>query len=534
MSAPPWRQPTAALHALGKALGLDAEIWPQRETPVMLTYDSSEIARSAAVALRLSLLLELVNAYGTSLTCKFMLDDVELLAVSPTVSADDLEHLRAETEGSFSVQLDLRIDKARLFEHWFGPTPSYCTPVLYLYPASLIAFLGSNLERIESQLWPDSPSSKTLVLVPSHTIALDGVYLAVWGGDALTTWSSLLPKQPPDPERPAYLYEACTSLVRWQGCLLRHLTPLHLDVHGQATSDDAIAAALLGHLAALCIIFTANRTEDQPNGTRLAVYHGARKSAQVLLPAPGVNSAVAETSADARSLSRLVNWTYDPSWSATRSSDRLSLVQSSVVGALGLNDPGAAFALLLRTGEGLVAEVQWLWQGFVEERVESYLGQVQELEIFVDATAQAFRDQLGALVKSVSDTMLAAIAALLGSFIAELVGAGDHGSIFTFGMWVYAGYVFAFPLIYNMANQWWSYWTLLADFNQRINRFEQRLSPERVEQVVGNRIAASEQRYIVTFIITVIIYIVIIGLAIVAASLLPNRLLPSQPPMRFL
>lgn len=514
------RRPAQPLLELGAALGLDAAIWPGRESPRALTY-RAEIARDTVAALDPAPLRALVDAYGDALSCRFLLGDLPVLEVGPGPVPSDLARFRADTEGSPTVTLDLRLDKERLAARWCAQAGDSCAVRLYLFAQALAGLLQRGLAELEEQLWPQDAPPKTILLVPEHDIWLDGEYLALIGGDGVPRWEAAIPARRPDVERTVRMHAACAELLRWQGLELRRLTPLHLAVSGQVRGNDPLAAMLWVHLANLVVLYTANRTVAEPSGRMVATYHGAKESVEVVLGRPQ-DDLGAEAREQVGRLVRLVEWVYDPQWSSARSADRLSLVQSQLVQTLRLADRRDRFALLLRQAASTVAEVQWLWQAFVEERVEEYLARVRDLEDYVDATVQAFTEQAAGVIKSVSDTALAAVGALLGSFIAALVSPHFNQRVFTLGMIVYAGYVLIFPLAYNMANQWLTYGGLRHGFEERRRRLERRLSPSTVAEIVGDRVDNAQGRFRRTFWLTVAVYLLVIALALIAGWSVPG------------
>ncbi|PXF55056.1 MAG: hypothetical protein C4B59_17600 [Candidatus Methanogaster sp.] len=126
------------------------------------------------------------------------------------------------------------------------------------------------------------------------------------------------------------------------------------------------------------------------------------------------------------------------------------------------------------------------------------------------------------MIKSLSDAMLAAVAVLLGSFIAALFKDEFNPTIFTIGMVAYAVYVLIFPLFYNMRHQWERYQVLLDNFEERQLRFEDRLYQEKVSTIVGTQVTGSQRRFKRWFWATCAAYMVVIILAVVAALCVPG------------
>jgi len=295
------------------------------------------------------------------------------------------------------------------------------------------------------------------------------------------------------------------------------LTPLHLKVKGQTPPGDLITNALWIHLTNLIILYTADRTAIRADGRWVAVYAGAKQSVELTLgdPKDVLNK---ELQAGVSDLLRLVEWAYDPRWSA----DRLPLVQIGIVQALHAADPSVRYRLLLHNAAGIFEGLRWHWKAFIESKVDTYVAQVQALEDYVADTVQAFSDQIAAMIKSLSDTMLAAVGALLGSFIAALFKDKFNPTVFVIGMGVYAAYVLIFPLGYNMLNQWGRYRVIVEEFEIRRRRFEERLYPEKVKQIVGTQITKGQKRFKCWFAVTLLAYIVVIILAILAAAFVPR------------
>ncbi len=525
--------PAGFLETFGAALGIDRAVWAAEESLTELAYDAL-VGADRAAALPLQLLHELTSAYGDSVACRFLLDEQTVLTLSPTLADDDLARFRAAIEGIPLVRLALRLDKGLLAQKWVGVAPPYCRVLPYLYSERLAHFLRRPLDDLERELWgaEKDKARKVVFVVPDRAIGLDGEYLAIVGGHAAAAWSAAIPAVAPDADRVARLRETCDELLAWHGLRLDGLTPLHLVVAGTSAADDDIAVALWTQLTNLAILYIANRTTAGDGAPLVATFNGSKKSVDVVLGDPAGRGSDALQDG-ATHLVRLVGWVYDPHWSSSRSADRLSLVQTGVVQALQGVERADRYARLLGVAPSLVADAQWLWQSFIEERIDDYLTEVRDLEDYVDKTVQGVTDQTSALVKNVSDTALSAVAALLGSFVAALVNPSLRRPVFTFGMILYAVYVVLFPLLYNMWTQRQTFKNALADFRLRRARFEERLTPGKVEQIVSRRIANNERRFNRTFRVTVATYVVVVILALVAAFVLPGLLLHTATAPRF-
>ena len=519
--------PAGPLLAFGERLGITAEVWTEREELGQLTYSDPELGREMAAALTLDQITPLVETYGDVLTCRFLLGELPVLNIAPGLDEAAMENFRDQSRLSPTVTFDFRLDKTRLIESWLGEVPG-CHPFLYFFPEALERLLTSGVEQLESRLWGSETACKAILLVPDREIWLDGPYLAVLGGERIGDWREAVPQEPPDAERLQSMYRTCRDNLKWQESWLQHLTPLHLKVDGRALPGDSIANALRIHLTSLIVLYTADRTAIRADGRWLAIYTGAKQSVELTLGDPQDHLGE-ETAAGVRALLQMLEWAYDPQWAT----DRLPLVQIGVVQALHAAEPAVRYRLLVLNAANIFDGLKWHWKALVEGKVDAYVAQVRALEDYVAGTVQAFADQISAMIKSLSDTMLAAVGALLGSFIAALFKDKFNPAIFVIGMLVYAVYVLMFPLGYNMLNQWGRYQSLVEDFQVRRRRFEERLYPEKVSEIVGTQVANSRKRFRYWFAVTFLAYAVVIILAVIAAVWVPGvmagAVAPSAP-----
>ncbi len=111
----------------------------------------------------------------------------------------------------------------------------------------------------------------------------------------------------------------------------------------------------------------------------------------------------------------VVDWCYQrhgaqgqPDWV----SDRLPFVQTRVAQALEPYHADERLAVFTRAMPYLLEGIEWHWKAFIEGKVSEYLDRVQQVETTVSDTVAAFADRTAALAKGLTETMLAAVAAL--------------------------------------------------------------------------------------------------------------------------
>ncbi len=325
--------------------------------------------------------------------------------------------------------------------------------------------------------------------------------------------------EPVPPLTPEALSRWRETRVNWNYPWTDHLTPLHLSVQGDAPDDDPVARPLRVQTANLSILFLADRSwlsGDKP----IAAFAGKGREVRLALPKAG-DAAVVVSGSAAKALVALVEWAY----TKDRGGERLSVVQNTIARELeSSDDPQVAYRSLVAGVETMFVAVKAEWKFVLDGEVKEFLQQVQALEDEVSSTVQAFSDRTSAMIKSLSETALAAVAALIGSFIAALVKGGAGRFILWIGVATYLVYLVLFPLGYNMSQQFQSYRALVKQFAARRKRFEQRLSADKVKEIVGERVAQSQRSYWTWFLLTLLAYVFVIEAMIVVVLWLGPRL----------
>ena len=510
--------PAEPLLAFGEVLGISLEIWEKREELEQITYTDSNLSQANAKKLTLDIITALRDAYGDALACCFRLGDRPVLDINLNTNKKSLETFYDDIQDSPTIGFELTLNKIQLIDDWLGSDPEYRV-FFYLFPNALEDFLNSNLSRLESSLWDSElkTAHKVVLLVPDREISLDGPYLAVLGGEQIEHWREVVPKPPHNDDGLRNMHNICQKNLKWQVPWLKHLTPLHFKVVGKNSRDDPITKKLLAHQVNSIILYTADRTVGDNNKPITSTYAGANHSVKLTLKDPA-DSIEDDAFAGVSYLMEMLEWVYNPKWS----DDRLPLIQIGVAQALHAASPLDRYQLLLHNAPNIFDGVKWHWKAFIEGKVDSYVSQIQALEDYVADTVQSFANQITNMIKNLSDTMLAAVGVLIGSFIAAFFRNQFDPSIFAIGIGVYALYVAIFPLCYNMIHQWEQYQALCENFKERQKRFEQRLYPAKVGEIVGTQITDSKYRFECWFYATIVAYIMVILLAIVAVLLVPE------------
>lgn len=305
---------------------------------------------------------------------------------------------------------------------------------------------------------------------------------------------------------PAALFAPRIEKVSWERKWFQFLTPLHLQVEDRCADDDPVARLLRLHRMNLSILFTADRVQELADGSFQAVYQTPETAVAVNLADP-LRDKPAIDAASTKALAEIAIGLYDGSF-------KDKLVRSTLGTFLKVQKPDRRFELLARRGAALLEEVQISSLLFQRQELDQLMDQVQALEDYVAGTVQAFAGQASEMIKSLSETMLAAVAVLLGSFVGALLKDDFDARILVIGAALYLFYLVAFPLSYNMGQRKDTYQALAAQFEARRQVFYRRLYREKVDQIVGDHVDRIRERFEYWFRRTLLTYWVVAGLLV--------------------
>lgn len=530
------------------------------------TYSVSKLLETEAVAA----VLELTRLFAEALTTEGSADDrsyleglIELLPLDSDLTAERIRSFvrdnKEESGDQFSglrLDLVLRIDKRRLLVG----LPEDVQGNLFLFTERLESFLGKPFPNLE-RWWRDDSADRfldrALVLVGTRDLHLQGPRLVIFAGEprTLVEWLQRpLEKSPPEGEEeskaaeptPTAILEAAGRLLHWERDWLHHLTPLHLDLEAKAAGEGPVTADILNslrvHRINLCILFTADRTRtvsrdsptpelaDEPtkpgnSGTGgkgpddwMATYAGGQRQVDLCLQTPS-HTLPQESELAAQALTHLVRWTYIRKFQT----DRLSFVQSSIAQALYTgaeeNTEDRRYDLLVQWSPTGWSDIQTRWKLFIESKIEEFTAQVQALEDHVANTMRAFASESATMIKNLTDAMLAAVAAVLGSFLAALLKQPFDPGILALGVLLYTLYLLVFPLGYGMSQRWSAYRSLTQQFENRRTRFELRLYPEKVNEIVGTQFEDAKNRFVRWFVATLVAYLGVTAALLITLTL---------------
>jgi hypothetical protein len=326
--------------------------------------------------------------------------------------------------------------------------------------------------------------------VADTDVQLTGPILAVMGGAHFDELLRIA-NTPAEATDFAAILEARDKYVGWDAPWSTTLTPWHFELSGTC-ADPTLHGLLRAQLVKLSVLFTCDRARERPTATPppiiYAQYRGQDHIADVALD-ERVGLDIDQPTVDAVLAS--VTWCYrrhgeadDPDWVA----DRLPFLQTRLAQTLEPLPEGDRLAGLLKSLPHILIGIEWHWKAFIEGKVGEYLQQVNQVEDLVGATTGSIAKETADLTKGLGDAILAAVAALIGSFIAAAFSDPFDAGLFTIGLRVYAIYVLAFPCIIGLLSSNTALTAIQREFNARVERFKETIYPGKVEAIVDKRV----------------------------------------------
>lgn len=475
-----------------------------------------------------------------SLTFGFKVGDFELNHENYTPLR--LKEFCEEIQGA-PVRASLTINKKLLADHW-GLTDASVDTRLFIFPDALEEALNRPLTKLEhgtdALLANFEGSKKLIIFVPDRNISLNGEYLAVIGGAAISNWKKYLPTVNPKDARAKInsVYAAATKPPRWDGINLQHLTPLQLSVNQEvlqnptASSPDLITKRLYSHWLACSILYLATYCEETDSGA--AVKSGAydatfAQDKYLAVIRMDTTDEIGDTLTKTNSagpwkapilIGNLVNWAYQEKSGVAV---RLKVLQEVVASLLQDIQPAERLPELVRKAVEVDKRVQSRWEGFLDDKLDKYFSDLKALEETVEATSKSYNEQVQSLTKTLTENILAAVGVIVGSFLAAIFASPFRQQVFLFGTITYLVYLVVFPVLIGLISAWQRYRDSHDAFTKRKQDLGNRMrDPVLVQKIVGDSVTRREGRFENWFYATVAIYGVVILLMLFAICTVPG------------
>jgi hypothetical protein len=546
-----WEGPAAELRSFKEAIGLRVEL---TESPNQIVFSSDNfrtdklklLPNSEATQLNeLHAAFEgLINRYGPSLTLQLKFGADELSNQNYIQNA--LKTFCAAIEG-YPISLYLKIDKQALAAHWNLTDPS-ADVKLFFSSDALAQALNQPLTRLEQAnglLHDLTGQKKLIILIPDHEIHLNGEYLAIIGGAAAKNWRNYLPSSKRD-EAAAKIFAVHSEAVaklKWEDITVRVLTPLQLFVSWEETNTieppppgaDPIARALYSQLLAFSLLHLATISKPSDSAAARAIpiaergllftFAEDKYLARIELGSNEStgNVLIAGNQKDpwaaSLTMAKLVEWVYKDERGIAI---RLSLTQAVLGSSLQDSKPAEGLLDLVKRAPEIRQRILSRWDSFMDGKLQEYFANVKALEETVETTSKSYTDQVQSLTKTLTENMLAAVAVIVGSFLAAIFKAPFDRKIFVFGTSVYTVYLAIFPVFIGLIAAWQQYRKSQDSFVKRKRDFSSRLTEGEVNTIVGTAVSARETWFKRWFKATAAIYVAAILLMVLAICAVPH------------
>ena len=514
---------SAPLAAFLAALGLPAVA---NETADQLTVSTVEVPGRAIKNLDYGVVERLFACYGDTVTADFWLEEFQQLTIKSGLTAEVFRQNQARLEINGSYRLELSIGKRALLEQILDAGTARGS-VHYFFATSVEGLLAQGLDQLEAAIWPGQAEPRML-LIGDTNLRRSGPAFQIVGGSDL---GQPLPALAPLPERVLADIERMRSdraeQISWDYQWVQRLTPVQLQLDGEPGGSRLEALLTAGYVQ-LCVLYTCDRARRQQNAANdwevRSEYQGGQVTVQVPVP-EAQPIAVPVTGAVVGGFANLVDWCYrlrDEGTTLDWAPDRLRFTQMRIAQVLEPVPEANRLVTLVGQVTDVLAALDDQWRAFIEDRFTQYLDKEQQLEKAVNDVVVAFGDKTAELVKGLSDTLLAAVAALIGSAIAAAFKSPFDAALFRVGVLTYAGYVLIFPGVYGLSAQVGQFRQIDQSFEHERTRFVTMLNPERTSRIVDGRPASAKSRYWKWFWLTVLGYGIAIGAGIAAAVVVPS------------
>lgn len=515
------------LNRLAVVLGKTPEDWYSLESLERIEFNDNNFNRDRAVNINLELLQELISVFRDSIELQIYIGENPVFNLNTQLSEQILINLCRDTEGSPTVRLYFKIIKTRLAELYYGEIiNSIKKPIqyyLYLNSDRLIGYLQNcNLEDLETLVWKNNKDATVLILIPESDTYFIGPRIAILGGQYINQENcSMLQKWPEkDITLADYAYRICRDNLKWQDSWLNFITPWHLFVLDKSQSSPNLLKVIQIHFGNIFLLYTADFTynrSDEGNTVRVSRYSAPDRSVEVIHQSGAV---IMEHFQNQTESKLILDWIYDLQWTT---SDRMTLAQHNIVDQLNLTEENNRFLALFQKSETIKKNINWHWETFTQKNISIYMGLVKNLEDYLSDVVDKFSANVVTIQKTLTDTMLAAVAVWIGSFIASLFDKPFNPLIFQIGLIAYGLYVFCFPLLYTMIQQWKAYNSYQEQISVRKRRFLECLPTTKVESIWDEwKIEEIKKRFVSNFWWTIGIYILVILILLVIAIILPG------------
>jgi hypothetical protein len=490
----------SALRQFCEVLELDPEAQGNETTPRY--HLQVRLPGECLLRLRADHLRSLSDTFGDAFTLQVEQDGLSIVDYrgggehDPSAAIARLALLDPEAP----ADLTLTVDKLRVLEV-AGAEGASCHTVLYLFGERLIAALDISLQDLDRAVFVDR-FTPTLMVAFEGDLHYRGRCLTIASVRNLALLKRVIqaipPLNPATRRRIARQHALAGQHLNRLGFSFHNVTPVHLLRVRRLLRDRGspasarICAILRRHLCQLCILYTATRAV-WADGAFHVDYAGPERTITLTF----AGDAIPPDKDPA--LAQLALW---PHSGAT--SDRLTVLQKVIARELPASDPAPTYAAFVERLEHLMREARWHYTVFVNGQIDAHFAQVQRLSDEVAQAAARVSAVLDANTKGLTETLLAALAAVAGSLLAGLA-KGELGTlVFAIALRVYAVYV-AVQAVIRLGAMLSGYLVIEADHRDATSAYIPILGRRRVQELTAP-LRRHRTQLAIWFVLTMLFY----------------------------
>lgn len=455
----------------------------------------------------------LTDAFGSSLELTVGVDNalpiVDVHPNQPKSNFDEAINEISLLPDEMDLRVRIQIQKPILLRELGVDLPKYHI-LYYLFLENLLKLLSTSLANLDKQLFI-SPNTPTVVVLSDADLICRGAFFTVVGETHITQINRFLPNLSDlTIQRAAYFQNIATENLNWVDFRLEKLTPIHFLCTIDKDNEN-FAVILANKLFESIILFTANRSIIENQNIK-AFYASSEQTVEL------ISRATPEACAKRLDIIRLIRWV-----EASQKTDKLIIFQNTVAREITGEDKNQNFVNFLERLPHILQESLWNYRVYLDAKITKHFEKVEEATEKVTSVSTKVSDTIDSLTKGFADTLLASVGVVILTFIASLAENKTQGLIFSVGMWIYAGYLLIFQVIYRMGHLYYSTYLAIKEGEQQLVPYRKALGTNKVNEL--SAFMAIRKRYFnIMFIVTVVLFLVVIAVITLSGALLPTTL----------
>lgn len=411
------------------------------------------------------------DSFGHSMTFSISIGSSTLLSVVRGQLPPDIEvRLTAiqDIGDQTKMTLEASIDKQAIAsELTHGAS---IVPLFYIFEHNAVKLLGGSLVTLDQQVFVSDHQPLVLWIADSQ-VSIAGNLLRVQGlqVEPSKDISLAIPDDQVQIRLKRFRQIRSTSL-NWAGFDLERITPEHFLCPSAGTSSQALAEAIRRQLLTLLNLYTANRSVKVGDEFE-AEYSSSDRSVKLRW-----NPKSIEWQEDQDALEILALWPYTGD-----DTNRLALVQNTVARTFQGEDAISNhkdFNARLRI---ILDGTRWQHRLIIDKKIDTHFEEVEKVFAFAEDASSKVSDTIDSMVKSVAETMLAAIATVVAALLGSLVEGKTQDSLFAIVLRGYGWYTLLVAGVYRIGSLCWGYVSVSRDANEKLDRYKSVLGDDRVK-----------------------------------------------------